>query len=103
MLIMTVTNSSTPCILHVQIMRRVLWSTESGCWVLAPQPDLSVLMFDEGDSDDQVVIGSPPVSSSALQVLLARPPWDLQSASSASSWQVRARGGMRHEKFHQAR
>ena len=74
----------------MQVMRLASWDAVAGSWALAPPPDVSALDFGAETDDDDASGVSYAASSPAVHGLLARPPWDLQSASSLSSWQVRS-------------
>lgn len=79
-----------------QVMRQAAWSPETGHWSLAEAPDFSALDFGLDaearlrNSGMRSSVASQQASMAPPIVLLAKPPWELQSASSVASWQARA-------------
>lgn len=74
-------------------MQQASWDAEMGRWNVLKSRDVSPsamgLELDGHLGTD--IVASTAASLKPTTVLLAKPPWELQSASSISSWQVRNR------------
>lgn len=71
-------------------MQQASWDSETGRWCML-QPGVLSPLATSLELDGQLgpdIAASTAASLKASSALLAKPPWELQSASSISSWQV---------------